>query len=408
MKSKYTAVLIDYLTITMGVCLYAMTLAFCVLPYKLTSGGVAGIGTLVFYATGFEVQNTYIIINVALLGAAIIELGWRFCIKTIYATFSLTFAIWAAQRIFEMVDKPLLFGDELFMACIISAIGTGSGLALCFMAGGSTGGTDIIAAIVNKYRNMSIGKVIMIVDIAIISSCYFVFHDIQRVVFGYVLLVLATGTIDYWLGRNNQSVEFKIFSRNPNQIAETLVRNGMGVTILNGEGFYTRSERRVIISVVNRRERLLVFRMIKSIDPFAFVTMGNVSGVWGEGFDIMKVKESKANAHIMVMLTDDKQDMENVNQQLGPGFQLRSVREIGCDTEHPINKDILSSDYVIRTRFVKYYYGYDCLAVDPNANPQAGILPIILVTGKAATDHPNIQRFATFEDVKNYLLKNKS
>ena len=177
MKSKYTAVLIDYLTITMGVCLYAMTLAFCVLPYKLTSGGVAGIGTLVFYATGFEVQNTYIIINVALLGAAIIELGWRFCIKTIYATFSLTFAIWAAQRIFEMVDKPLLFGDELFMACIISAIGTGSGLALCFLAGGSTGGTDIIAAIVNKYRNMSIGKVIMIVDIAIISSCYFVFHD---------------------------------------------------------------------------------------------------------------------------------------------------------------------------------------------------------------------------------------
>ena len=123
---------------------------------------------------------------------------------------------------------------------------------------------------------------------------------------------------------------------------------------------------------------------------------------------IMTVKESKANAHIMVMLTDDKQDMENVNQQLGPGFQLRSVREIGCDTEHPINKDILSPDYVVRTRFVKYYYGYDCLAVDPNADPQAGILPIILVTGKAATEHPNIQRFATFEDVKNYLLKNKS
>ena len=407
MKNKYTAVFIDYLTITMGVCLYAITLAFCVLPYKLTSGGVAGIGTLVFYATGFEVQNTYIIINVALLGAAIIELGWRFCIKTIYATFSLTFAIWAAQRIFEMVDKPLLFGDELFMACIISAIGTGSGLALCFLAGGSTGGTDIIAAIVNKYRNMSIGKVIMIVDIAIISSCYFVFHDIQRVVFGYVLLVLATGTIDYWLGRNNQSVEFKIFSRNPNQIAETLVRNGMGVTILNGEGFYTRSERRVIISVVNRRERLLVFRMIKSIDPFAFVTMGNVSGVWGEGFDNMKDKESKANAHIMVMLTDDKQEMENVNHQLGSGFQLRSIREIGCDMDYPINKDILSPDYVVRTRFVKYYYGYDCIAVDPNADPQAGILPIILVTGKAATDHPTIQRFATFEDLKKFLLKNK-
>lgn len=407
MKSKYTAVILDYLTITLGVCLYAITLAFCVLPYKLTSGGVAGIGTLVFYATGFEVQNTYLIINIALLGAAVIELGWRFCIKTIYATFSLTFAIWAAQRIYEIVDKPLLFGDELFMACIIAAIGTGSGLALCFLAGGSTGGTDIIAAIVNKYRNMSIGKVIMIVDIIIISCCYLVFHDIQRVVFGYVLLVLATGTIDYWLGRNNQSVEFKIYSRNPNQIADTLIRNGMGVTILNGEGVYTRSERRVIICVVSRRERLLVFRMIKSIDPYAFVTMGNVSGVWGEGFDMMKIKESKTNAHVMVLLTDNQEEMENVRRKLGPGYQLRSVQDIGCDINHPINKDILSPDYVVRTCFVKYYYGYDCIAIDPNANVQAGILPIILVTGKAATDHPTVRRFATFDELKKSFGKKK-
>ena len=128
----------------------------------------------------------------------------------------------------------------------------------------------------------------------------------------------------------------------------------MGVTILNGEGFYTRSERRVIISVVNRRERLLVFRMIKSIDPFAFVTMGNVSGVWGEGFDIMKVKESKANAHIMVMLTDDKQDMDNnmdmapmvvmVNKVMGKEDMVNQDIFLHLDKLDMDNKDIISQD----------------------------------------------------------------
>ncbi len=407
MKLKHSAEIIDYLTITLGVSIYALFLAFTILPYKLTSGGVAGIGALVFYATGFEVQNTFFIINVVLLIAAIKELGWKFCLKTIYATGTLTLAIWVAQRIYEWAGSPMLVGDELFLATILAAIGTGTGLSICFMAGGSTGGTDIIAAIVNKYRNMSIGRVIMIVDIAIISSCYLVFHDIQRVVFGYVLLVIASLTIDYWLNRSHQSVEFKIYSRNPYPIAEAITNSGRGVTILNGMGYYTKSERKVLISVVNRRERIILFRLIKSIDPYAFVTMGPVSGVWGEGFDHIESsdKSGKGAQHVLVMATQDEAQLTEARQTFGDNFEIRSLQEIGCDLEHPINRNIVSDDAVLRARTVKYFYGYDCITIDSQSQGGAEDQPVILITGKAAAKEYGMQRFKTLGEAKAYLDK---
>lgn len=391
-KSKYTQEILDYLTMTAGVMAYAFTLAFCILPYKLTSGGVAGIGTLVFYSTGLEVQNTVFVINALLLVAAVKELGWRFCIKTIYATLGLTLSIWFAQRVYEMVGRPMIVGDELFMACIMSALGSGFGLSLCFMAGGSTGGTDIVAAIVNKYRNISLGKVIMLVDIAIISSCYLVFHDIRRVVFGYVLLIVASLTLDYLLSRSHQSVEFKIYSRNPYPIAEAITKNGWGVTVLDGMGYYTRSERKVLVSVVTRSERPLMFRLIRSIDPYAFVTMGNVSGVYGEGFDAIENggKQKGHTPRVVVMLTDSAQQLDDARHQLGDAYEVRTLSDIGCNIEHPLHPDILSSDPLIRARAVKYYYGYDCLVVDPDTRQ------LSVVTGKAATDNLQVCSYAEY------------
>ena len=324
MPSKYTPIIIDYLTITLGVCIYALSLAFCILPYKLASGGAAGIGLLVYYATGIEVQNTYFAINIILLVAAIIELGWKFLAKTIYATLTLTCMIWLSQRIYEWCSSPMLVGDERFMAMILAGLGCGLGLGLCFAAGGSTGGTDIIAAIINKHKNMSIGKVLLMVDLSIITSSYLVFHDIQRVVFGYALMAIITFTIDYVVGRNNQSVEFKIYSRNPNPIAELLIKNGMGVTILNGEGYYTHSERKVIISVVTRGEKLLVQRMIKAIDPYAFVTMGNVSGVWGEGFAKMQTKSKEQEKPSLVLLTSNQAEYDKAHDTLSD--TLKGIR----------------------------------------------------------------------------------
>ena len=403
MPSKYTPIIIDYLTITLGVCIYALTLAFCILPYKLASGGAAGIGLLVYYATGLEVQNTYFAINIILLVAAIIELGWKFLAKTIYATLTLTCMIWLSQRIYEWCSSPMLVGDERFMAMILAGLGCGLGLGLCFAAGGSTGGTDIIAAIINKHKNMGIGKVLLMVDISIITSSYLVFHDIQRVVFGYALMAIITFTIDYVVGRNNQSVEFKIYSRNPNPIAELLIKNGMGVTILNGEGYYTHSERKVIISVVTRGEKLLVQRMIKAIDPYAFVTMGNVSGVWGEGFAKMQTKSKEQEKPSLVLLTSNQAEYDKAHDTLSDTLNLRTLSDIGCDLDHPISPSLLSPNLDTRLRAIKYYYGHDCLSLDGHDTTK----PLTLVTGKAASTDITIIQLATLDQVKQQYSNKK-
>ena len=180
----------DILLITVGLAIYAMAYTCFILPYQITTGGVAGIAAIVFYATGIEVQITYLLINAVFLIAAVKILGWKFCLKTIYGVAMLTFLLWLFQRLIIQPDGtlPHYLGEEAFMACVIGALLEGIALSFCFINNGSTGGTDIIAAIVNKYRNMSLGVVLMICDVLIISSCYFVFdnldhvHRIQKVV----------------------------------------------------------------------------------------------------------------------------------------------------------------------------------------------------------------------------------
>lgn len=399
---------LDYLYITIGTLLYSLSVAFFLLPYKLTTGGVAGIGALIYYTSGFEVQNTYLIVNLVLLGLAVKELGWKFCVRTIYAVLSLTLNLWITQRLFEICGSPQLVGQELFLACLIGAIFEGLGLSLCFIAGGSTGGTDIIAAIVNKYRNMSLGTMIMLLDIIIISSCYFVFHDIQRVIFGFVLLIVSSLTLDYCINRNRQAVEFKIYSRNPRAIADAILKTGHGVTILQGEGYYTKSERKVIVSVVRRREQMIWLRMIKSIDPFAFVTMGNVSGVWGEGFDVMKVKEDdkRLKQKVLVFATDDNDAISELKILMGEAYQVRSLSDIGVDVNSPVNSDIQSENAVLKARYVKKFYGFDCLASGVTLNDNKKTI-FAVSTGDAINGDIHIDKFNTIEEAKAFLDKQK-
>ena len=190
----------DYIYITLGLISYALGWAAFLLPYQITTGGTTGIGAIIYYATGFPIQWSYFIINAVLMTFAIKILGPRFSIKTTYAIFMLTFLLWIFQVLVNNYiqtpdmsadGKPLLLGSgQDFMACIIGAAMCGVGLGITFNYNGSTGGTDIIAAIVNKYKDVSLGRMIMICDVFIISSCYFVFHDWRRVIFGFVTLFI--------------------------------------------------------------------------------------------------------------------------------------------------------------------------------------------------------------------------
>ena len=213
----------DYIYITLGLISYSLGWAAFLLPYQITTGGTTGIGAIIYYATGFPIQWSYFIINAVLMTFAIRVLGPRFSIKTTYAIFTLTFLLWLFQLVVnnyvEAPDmppdgKPLLLGTgQDFMACIIGAAMCGVGLGITFNYNGSTGGTDIIAAIVNKYKDVSLGRMIMICDVFIISSCYFIFHDWRRVIFGFVTLFIFGVVLDWIINSARQSVQFFIFSK---------------------------------------------------------------------------------------------------------------------------------------------------------------------------------------------------
>ena len=400
----------DYALITAGVILYAMGVTVFMLPYNLTTGGVAGISSIIYYVTGIEVQVTYVIINAILLVIAIKELGIRFCMKTIYAVFSMTFVLWAMQRIIEVPNPnnpdtyilPQLIGEESFMSCVLGAILCGTGVALCFANNGSTGGTDIIAAIVNKYRNMSLGTVIMACDVVIISSCYFIFHDWFRVIYGFVMLFICSATIDYWMRRRHQSVQFMIFSRNPDAIADAIINTHHGVTILEGEGWYTHTDRKVIVSVIRSREQAMIQRMVKQIDPYAFVSMTEASGVWGEGFDKMKVSEkkrkedkNKKNA-ILVCVTNNTTKIDTAQQALGEYYDIRSLLQVGCDTRKEFYSVILGQEPRKRVSFVKKFFGFDAFYLAKDGS-------VTLVQGDYDQAEYDFTQHASLEAMKTYL-----
>lgn len=361
----------DFVLITVGLAIYALAYTCFILPYQITTGGVAGIASIVYYATGIEVQVTYLLINIAFLIAAVKILGWKFCLKTIYGVLMLTFLLWLFQRIIIQDDGslPQVLGDESFMACVIGALLEGIALSFCFLNNGSTGGTDIIAAIVNKYRNMSLGVVLMICDVVIISSCYFVFddldtvHRVQKVVFGFSALIISSVTLDYVINRQRQSVQFMIFSRNYSKIADAINQTGRGVTVLNGEGWYTKTERKVVVCLVKKRHSVEIFRLIKQIDPYAFLSMGSVQGVYGEGFDQMKVKRM-SNKKTIVFATNNQHKLSEVRAILGAAYDIRSLEDIGCRADIPETGATFAENALQKAQYVKQFYGFDCFADD--------------------------------------------
>lgn len=177
------------------------------------------------------------------------------------------------------------------MACIIGATMCGAGLGIVFINNGSTGGTDIIAAVVNKYRDVTFGRMILYCDIVIISSCYFVFNDWRRVVFGFVTLVVISYVLDLIVNSARQSVQFLIFSKEYQQIADRIIADThRGVTVLNGTGWYSKNDVKVLVVLAKKSQSIEIFRLVKDIDPNAFISQSSVIGVYGEGFDRIKVK----------------------------------------------------------------------------------------------------------------------
>ncbi len=279
-----------YVVIAFGLLINSIAWTAFLLPHQISGSGVSGIGAIVYYATGIPMGYTYLAINVILILIALKVLGARFGIKTIYAVLLSAIMLTVLQRLIpEAVVK------EKFMSAILGGMLCGAGLGIVFTQGGSTGGTDIIALIINKYRNISPGRIILMCDVFIISSSYVVLTNlesaqrIETMVYGFVTMAIQAYTLDAILSGNRQSVQILIFSRHYEQIADqisTTMRRG--VTVLDGTGWYTKEPQKVIITLVKKHEASDLYRIIKSIDKKAFITVANVMGVYGKGFEELK------------------------------------------------------------------------------------------------------------------------
>ena len=299
----------DYTFITLGLILYSFGFTFFLMPYEIVTGGVAGIAAIVYYATSFPNSYTYFLVNAALLMIGLKILGWKFLIKTIYAILMLTILLELMRNAVPVDDHgqfvKILGEGQDFMSLVIGCTMTGSALGIVFLNNGSTGGTDIIAASVNKFHNISLGTVLIYVDFVIIGSCFFIpqfgtmLHRCNMVVFGFCTMIIENFMLDYIMEKRRQSVQFLIFSNKWQEIANAIgTKLNHGVTILDGHGWYTGEERKVLCILARKNESIMIFRLIKMIDPNAFVSQSSVTGVYGEGFDEMKVKVKKNNKQI--------------------------------------------------------------------------------------------------------------
>lgn len=294
----------DYLYITFGLFLFTFAFTVFLIPYQIVSGGVTGLSAIIYYATGFHIENTYIIINGILLIVALKILGFKFMVKTIYGIFAMYFMLVFAQSIMptgvDGLPIKLLGEGQDFMSMVIGCAITGIGMSFVFTHNGSTGGTDIIAVSINKYHHVSLGTVFIMVDFCIIGSCMFFpqfgnyIERAHKVMFGFCVMVLENLVLDYVMNARRESVQFMIFTQKWQEIANAIgTQMDHGVTILDAHGWYTGQERKVLCILAKKNESVNMFRLIKMIDPNAFVSQSAVIGVYGEGFDEMKVMVPK-------------------------------------------------------------------------------------------------------------------
>ena len=299
-----------YVIITLALFVMAFGWTAFLIPNHVLGGGVSGIATLIFYATGISTGISVFIINAILVLISLKVLGPSFGIKTVY---SIIVASLFMSLLQHYITEPMLlyqtdpnamgamkpfveekigamkpFVEEKILAAILGGGLAGLAIGVAFTQGGSTGGTDIIAMMICKYRNVSQGRVILLIDIVIISCSYFVIENdkIQAIIYGFIVMGVCSYCIDLVLTGNKQTVQAFIFTSEPEKVADR-VTNEMqrGVTVINGTGWYTKHEGPILMVVAHKRESQQILRIVKDEDPKAFMTMNTVMGAYGKGFE---------------------------------------------------------------------------------------------------------------------------
>lgn len=275
----------DYVTITLGLVLFALGFTGFIIPNEIVAGGLGGVGLLLKYAFHIPVAVTFFVVNIFLMTIAWFILGRAYVLKSLYGVIGITILMGFAEK---YITEPLISADPL-MASIIGAIFCGAGLGLIYSMNASTGGTDIIGAVITKYRYISMGRGLLYIDIVIVSSSYFLFQSFEKIIYGLIVVSVMYYTADMIINGSRQSVQFIIFSTKYDMIASHITSElRRGCTVIDGMGWYSKNPQKVIIVLARKTESTSIFRLVKRIDENAFISQSNVVGVYGKGFDRMK------------------------------------------------------------------------------------------------------------------------
>jgi len=309
----------EWLLVTLGILIYVTGWVIFLIPNNLIGGGVSGISSMIQYATHGVIQMgySYFVINAILMAAAIIILGMGFGAKTFYAIILASLAMRFMPTVMpDSIINTLALQNGKLMSVLMGGLMAGIGIGMSISNGGSTGGTDIIALIYTKYHNVSPGKVILFLDFIIIVSSLVVpsyvaapetgaalldadgnplthlmpFADkVTTVVYGLILVTVNSHVLDMYISGSQQSVQLFILSSQYEKIADAITHDlHRGVTVLDGKGWYSKQDTKVLMVLTRKTDLNLLLRYIKQIDSSAFLSVSSVNGVYGKGFDTIK------------------------------------------------------------------------------------------------------------------------
>lgn len=275
----------NYIFMVVGIIIYTFGYTSFMLPNKLTGGGIAGIASVLYFATGISVGISNLVLNAILVLIAWRTLGKRFVLITIFCTAISSLFFYIFQHV---ITEPLVFND-LFLNSVLGAALSAIGVGITISYGGNTGGTDIIILMILKYKNIPYGRISMYINVLIIASSYLVVKDLQTLIYCYVYMFSYSYISDMVMDGYRTTYQIMIFSNNYNIIAERISNEiHRGVSVIKASGWFTKQERTILLVLAHRTDKQDILRIIKQEDPKAFISISKVQGVFGENFSELK------------------------------------------------------------------------------------------------------------------------
>lgn len=292
-KRPVWKIVMQYLFIVLGIMLYCFSWTVFLVPKHIIGGGVVGLATIVYYLTGFPMGITNFVVNGILLIIGYRILGGKFGLNTIIGMTTASLSLILFQQVLEVNNMEYFKFEnmELFTRAVLGGALSGIGIGICFVNGGNSGGSDIIALIETKYRNVSPGSVILVVDAIVIAGTLLVPNGlgVEGMVYCYIVLVTFTYTLDLVVEGRKQTYQITIMSQLNEQIADAIGNEvKRGVTLLNGWGWYTKKDQKVLLVIAQKKDKVEIMRLVKAIDPNAFISVAKTQGVYGKNFDTIK------------------------------------------------------------------------------------------------------------------------